>query len=297
MRALPQLALSLALLLTPSLAQAKRLKPEDAAVKRAEIEAKLAEDPEGAIEELADWADELGDPELFLLASTLAHQHASMTRDLELAAAAEELALTARDIGMYLADKRNYDATDWRPVSRERAMALALEAKTAADIAQSLIDEIEAEQAAAAAEAERARLAALEANKKRARRPGTGLIAGGSVALVFGAGGVGMLGAGLATGQARQREAEALAETLDLPAQLDQLEPIDRRGATANAIAYAGGAIAGVGIIVGAALIAVGVKKRKAAGPGAEAKLAPGRVLVGGWLDRRGGGLAVHGRF
>ena len=109
--------------------------------------------------------------------------------------------------------------------------------------------------------------------------------------------GIGMLTAGLVMGQSTQREAEALM----LPAQLDELDTLDRKGATANAIAYAGGAVAGVGIIVGATLIAVGVERRKAS-PDSSAALPSWRsagatLLVDGWFDRDGGGLVLRGRF
>jgi hypothetical protein len=286
--------LALALVLVPGLAFGKGHSPEAAAAKRAELEAERSESPRVAIEQLGNWADELGDPELFLSAATLAHDEAKSSRDLELAQLAVTLALTTGDISSYLADERNYDATDWRPVTRDRAAQIKLQAQVLAESSRELILEIEAERAAAEAEAERLRLAALE-EQSRERRPGTGLIIGGSVALALAAGGVGMLTAGLVSGQAHQRDAEALM----LPAQLDRLEQIDRMGATSNALAYAGGAVAGVGIAVGVALIVVGVKRRNAEPSGKSASAwGPEHVLVGGWLDHRGGGgLSLQGRF
>jgi outer membrane murein-binding lipoprotein Lpp len=280
--------LALALLLLPGVALAKGLSPEAAAAKRAELEAERSTSPRAAIEQLGNWGDEFGDPELFLSAATLAHDEAASSRDLDLAIRASELASTAADIGLYLADQRNYDATDWRPVTRERADELASEAQALARRSDELAKDIEAERAAAEAEAKRKRDAPVD--EPRERRPGTGLIAGGSVALVIGAGGIGMLTAGLVMGQSSQREAEALM----LPAQLDELDTLDRKGATANAIAYAGGAVAGVGIIVGATLIAVGVKRRKAS---PDASAARPTLLVDGWFDRDGGGLVLRGRF
>lgn len=286
-----KVVLALALALVPSAALAKGLSPEAAAAKRTELEAERSDNPRTAIEQLGNWGDEHGDPELFLSAATLAHDEAASSRDLDLAVLASQLAATAADIGLYLADTRNYEATDWRPVTRERAGELASEAQALAERSIELAEEIEAERAAAAAKAKGKRNQDAPADERRARRPGTGLIAGGSVALVIGAGGIGMLTAGLVTGQANQRDAEALM----LPAQLDELEAIDRRGATSNALAYAGGAVAGVGIIVGATLIAIGVKRRKAGPPGANA--ARPTLLVDGWLDRYGGGLVLRGRF
>ncbi|PRQ02334.1 hypothetical protein ENSA5_24250 [Enhygromyxa salina] len=268
------------------------LKPDDAADQREQIQAGLASDPHLAIAELRAHGEELGDPELFLIGARLGRDEASSSRDADLASTAAELALIAHDIGRYLADETNYKATDWRPVTSERAAEVAAEAEAIADECVALAEEIEAERAAAAAEAERARLAELEDNNKT-RKPGTGLIAGGSVALVIGASGLGMLGAGLSMGQGLQGKAEALA----LPAERDRLDELDRQGANANALAYAGGAVAAVGIAVGVALVVVGVKKRKAAGPSAEAGLGSQHLLVGGWLNDESAGLALQGRF
>jgi hypothetical protein len=272
----------LALIMAPSSAHAKGHSPEDAAAKRAQIEAGLAQDPRAAVEALRSSGEELGDPELFLLAATRARDEARSSRDAALALEAESLALIAQDIGSYLADADNYDATDWRPISRDRAPELATEAGNLADQAHTLAEEIETERAAAAAAAERDRLAGQRDEPKRERQPGTGLIIGGSVALVLGVGGVGLLGAGVAMGQARQREAEGL----DLPAELARLDELDRQGATSNTLAIAGGVVAGVGVAVGVALIVVGVKKRKAAGP-----------TMSGWFDRDSAGLALRGSF
>jgi hypothetical protein len=279
------LAIVLALIMAPSSVHAKGHSPEDAAAKRAQIEAGLAQDPRAAVEALRSSGEALGDPELFLLAATRACDEAQSSRDAELALEAESLALIAQDIGLHLADADNYDATDWRPISRDRAPELAAEAGELADRAHTLAEEIETERAAAAA-AERAKLDGQHDEPKRERQPGTGLIIGGSVALVLGVGGVGLLGAGLAMGQARQREANGL----DLPAELTRLEQLDRQGATANTLAIAGGVVAGVGVAVGVALIVVGVKKRKAAGGDAEAGMT-------GWFDRDSAGLALRGRF
>jgi hypothetical protein len=288
------IALLLALALVPNVGWAKGLAPDDAAAKRSAIVDAQPSDPRRAIDELTRAGEELGDPELFLLAARLGHDEAEQSRDLELAQAAAVHAAVARDIGLYLADKRNYDATDWRPVTHDRASDLAREAARLISQSEALADQIEAERLAAA-EAARARAAEVddEGRQKRERRPGTGLIAGGSAALVLGVAGVGMLGTGLALGSARQRDAEAL----NLPAERDRLTELDAQGASANTLAYVGGAFAGVGLAVGVALIVVGVKKRNAAGPGDAAGLGRNRMLVGGWVEHSGGGFALQGRF
>jgi hypothetical protein len=281
------LALTLALCLVPGPVVAKGLKPEDAAAKRAEIEQARPADPRAAIEHLTLAGEEFGDPELFLLAAQQAYDEADRARDPELARQAGALAAIARDIGLYLADDQNFAATDWKPVTLERAAELAELARSLIGEAEQLAAAIEAERAAAEAEAQR-RAAELAAQQEPKRKPGTGLIIGGSVALTLGVGGLGMIGAGIAMGQARQRDAEALL----LPQQLDELAELDRRGARANAIAYAGIGVAVVGLAVGAALIVVGVKKRKASGSTQETAL-----HVSGWFDRTAGGVLVGGRF
>jgi hypothetical protein len=277
---------------TPSLAQSKRLAPESAAEQR---DAALSEvaglDNRAAAAKLVELAEELGDPELFLAASELLLQQADVDRDDALALEAEELARTAADIAIYLSDEGNYKATRWRPVTRERATELAGEAKTAAEEAASLAETI-VEERRAAEEAERARLAAAaeqDEDKKRELGPGSGLIIGGSVALVVGVGGVAMLGAGLGLGAANQREAESLM----LPAELARLDQLDRKGAQANTVAYVGGAVAAVGLATGVALLVVGVKKRKAAGADAE----QARIQVAPYWSAEGGGLQLQGKF
>ena len=289
-RVVSAIAVALALTLIAGPVAAKGLKPDDAAEARASVQAGLPADPRLAVDALRLEAEMRGDPELFLLAAQSARDLAAQERNPEMAAVAQQLALTARDIGSYLGQDENFDATDWRPVTRERAQAISLEAGTVATQARSLIDEIEAERAA---DAEAARLAALEGDEEEraGMRPGTGLIAGGSAALVLGVGGVALLATGLSMGSSAQREAESLS----LPAELDRLAELDSKGSTGNVLAFVGGAVAGVGVAVGVALIVVGVKKRKAAGPEPEAGLAG--VRVGGWALRDSAGLTLSGNF
>ena len=287
------LCLGLTLLSTPA-AAAKKLDPDTAAADRTTVESGLSADPRVAIPALQLEAEYRGDPELFLTGARMAYELAEQERDIEMAETAEALAFVARDIGFYLAIETNYKATDWHPVSRERAESLGAEAALLATDSRSLVEEIEAE-IAAAAEAER--LAAAQANQekeKKPMKPGTGLIAGGSAALVLGLGGVGIMGAGISMGAAAQRDVEALAA--NPPIDIAQVNELDQRGSTANVLAYVGGAVAGVGIAVGAALIVVGVKKRKAAGAAPEDG-ALSRIQVGGWALRDSAGLTLGGRF
>jgi hypothetical protein len=281
------LAAALALCLIPGPLLAKGLNPEDAAAKRTEIDNSRPSSPRAAMEYFTRAGEELGDPELFLRAGQLALGEAERSRDPELAREAGARALIARDIALYLADDDNYQATDWRPVTPGRAAELAELARELAREAEQLEQTIFEERAAAEAEARKPVVTEDPKRRRGERRPGTGLIAGGAAALTLGVGGLGMVGAGVAMGQARQREADDLA-----PGEFDRLTELDRQGAQANTIAYAGIGVAAVGIAVGAALIVVGVKKRKAAGGTNESAL-----RVGGWVDRETGGVVVGGRF
>lgn len=284
---------AMSLVFAPLLVHAKGLDPEAAAEQRDALEAELADvEPRDAAEQLRAAAEEQGDPELFLAASARLFAAADAEREPELAEAAIELAKIAEDIGLYLADERNFKATNWRPVSNERAAMLAEEAAAQVDAARELIAAIEEERRAAAEAAARQREAEEQDAGKRERKPGTGLIIGGSVALVAGVAGGAMLGAGLAMGAARQREADAL----DLPTQMDRLDELDRQGQQANVIAGVGGALAGVGLATGIALVIVGVKKRKAAGDDRQAARRP-QWMTSPWFNRDGAGLSVTASF
>ncbi len=276
------LALSLVL---PTPAWAAGLTPEQAEQRRSELEREtdsLAKP--AAIAELRRVAEDQGDPELFLAASELQRERAEQEGDEALALEAASLADTARDIALYLADERRFTATDWRPVTRERAETLADQAERAGTSARELAASIVAAREAAAND----QVEEPSESPQRQRKPGTGLIAGGAAALTIGAGGIAMIGAGLAMGAAHQREAESLV----LPAEQARLDQLDRQGAQANLISYIGIAVAGVGLATGIALVVVGVKRRKAAGSDESASL-----RAAPWFDARGAGLSVGGRF
>lgn len=278
------LAVSLVL---PAPALAAGLNPEQAEQRRSEVESEV----EGlvaaeAVEKLRTEAEALGDPVLFLDASELLREHAEAEANEDLAREAAALADVARDIASYLTDERRFDATDWRPVTREQALELVDQAERAAEQARELAATIVAEREAAQANA--SEVEAPVEKPRRERKPGTGLIAGGAAMLTIGVGGVAMIGAGLAMGSARQREAESLV----LPAEQLRLDELDRQGAQANLISYIGIAVAGVGLATGVALVVVGVKKRKQAGSSESASL-----RAAPWFDSDGAGLSVGGRF
>jgi hypothetical protein len=275
-------------LMIPTPARAAGLSPEQAQQRRTEVlaEADSMAKP-SAVEMLRREAEELGDPELFLAASERLREHAEAEADEKLAEEAAGLADIARDIALYLVDERRFEATDWRPVTREQAQTLAEQAEKAAADARELAETIVAEREAAQAEATPTEQPSDE-RRKREKKPGTGLIAGGAAMLTIGAGGLAMIGAGLGMGAARQRE----AESLDLPAEQARLDQLDREGAQANMIAYVGIAVAGVGLATGIALLVVGAKKRKQSGGSESASL-----RVAPWFGREGAGLSVGGRF
>jgi hypothetical protein len=277
-------------LVLPAPARAAGLSPEQAEQRRAEVRAEtdsLAKP--AAAEQLRREAEELGDPDLFLAASDLLREQAEADADEDLAREAAALADTARDIALYLADERRFAATDWRPVTREQAGTLADRAEQAGERARELAATIVAEREAAEREASESEAPSDDRDrKKRERKPGTGLIAGGAAMLTLGAGGLAMIGAGLAMGASRQRE----AESLDLPAEQARLDELDRQGKQSNLIAYVGIAVAGVGLATGIALVVVGAKQRKRAGGDESASL-----RAAPWFGREGGGLSIAGRF
>ncbi len=279
------LAVSLGL---PAPAFAAGLSPEQAEQRRAEVRAEtdsLAKP--AAIEKLRREAEALGDPELFLAASELVREQAEADADEDLAGEAATLADTARDIALYLVDERRFTATDWRPVTRERASELATQAERAGEQARELAATIVREREAAAESS--STVEQPDDDRKRERKPGTGLIAGGAAMLTLGAGGLAMIGAGLGMGAGHQRE----AESLELPAEQARLDQLDRLGAQANLISYIGIAVAGVGLATGIALVVVGAKQRKQAGGGSDSA----SVHAAPWFGREGAGLSVMGRF
>ncbi len=271
--------------LDPDQARAQR----DATLEQADSLAEERGVP-AAVEQIVDEAEASGDPALFLAASERLREHAETEKDEALAEQAEALARTAHDIALYLADQRRFDDTNWRPVTREEAEALAEQAEDAAAKASALAEQIVEEREAAAAAAGRAEQTDPEdeGRPERERKPGTGLLVGGAVALSLGIGGVAMIGAGVGIGSARQREAEGLA----LPAEQDRLDVLDRQGAQANVITYAGIGVAAVGIATGIALIVVGSKRRK---QGANERASA--LRAGPWIGQRGAGLTIGGRF
>ncbi len=112
-------------------------------------------------------------------------------------------------------------------------------------------------------------------------RPVRPLLVSGGVLLGLGAAGLGIMGGGMALG-ARANDLSGLDPT-DIESRRNQFE----RGRAGNAMAIAGAVAGGALLVTGAALLAVGLRRRHAAREGrAAARLVPGP-----------GGIALVGRF
>lgn len=104
--------------------------------------------------------------------------------------------------------------------------------------------------------------------RKKAPKDGRGLIAAGSLLTLVGVGGLGIMGAGLATASGAQKDIDALAESLK-NGSIDQATfdmektAIDDKGKRGNVLTYAGIGVGAVGLAAGIALLVLGVKKRK----------------------------------
>lgn len=285
-------AVSVALLLAPVRGASARLGEDDITPDSAnsarfgvEQQGKQLVDS-GAYEQAAElyWLEgvRLKDPVLILDSAEALRAQANAERSIPAAQAAIERVAPALDMLYFLRDGAT--STAWQPVAAEYLDTVITRAQTLVSDLEALIAEIEDEQRKAADAA-----AAPVADTKQSRgpaKPGTGLIAGGSAALVVGLAGAGLGAAGLAMGARAQSEVE------DPLVYEPEHSAAAARGQNANVLAGVGLAIAGVGLGVGAALVVLGVKKRKQAGatPNAEAALVPV------WLGD-GGGLGLVGRF
>ncbi len=209
----------------------------------------MSEDPGAAGSMLSDEARKLGDPVLFIEAGDAYRAAGAADREIEPVESAIGEAKIALDILYFLQDPRA--DPNWEIVAEMEVQDLISRAKTLIDDSEALIDEIEAEQAPPPPP---------ETDDEKTPRPkdGRGFIAAGSLLTVVGVGGLGMMGAGLAMGSAAQKEVE------DPTVTGDAFDEADAKGKRANVISYAGIGVAAVGLISGVALLAIGVKKRKA---------------------------------
>lgn len=272
------------------------LTPESAEPKREAIRAAVADDVqnekwESAADKTLSNAAQLGDPLSFRDAADYRLKQADADRDIEAAEAAIETANIALDILHY------YDAvsdgeveSEWQPIEPSSASSMISDVEGIVERAESLIAEIEAEQAAADA-GEGAATPDGKTKKKRERKPGkpgTLLIALGAGFTGVGVAGVSLAIAGTVIGAGKQKEVEKLT----LPQDQAEVDQLDEEGSKANNLAIIGAVVGGVGLAVGVPLIVVGVMRRKKGSPGASAQL---RVAPA--VSRTFGGVALHGRF
>lgn len=224
---------------------------------------------------------ELKDPVLLIDAGEARREQARSQRSIEAAQTAITQVSVALDMLYFLRDGAT--TTAWQPVAPQHIGTLIERAETVVSDAQALIAEIEAEQQAAANAAN----APVEEPKKERgpMKPGTGLLIGGSAALVLGLGGAGLAVTGLIIG------AEAQEDVEDGSVYEPEHSQAEARGRTANVLAGVGIGVGAVGVGVGVALIYLGVKKRKQAGA-TTAQFTPVPMIGPG-----GGGLGLVGRF
>lgn len=232
------------------------------------------------------WAKgiELKDPVLIVDAGESWREHARAQRSIEAAQTAIVQVSVALDMLYFLRDGLRDGATSsaWQPVAPQHLAVLIERAQTVVSDAQALIAEIEAEQQRAIEAAN----APVEAPRERGpAKPGTGLIIGGSVALVIGLGGAGLAATGLILG------AQAQGDVEDPLVYEPEHSAAQARGRTANLLAGIGIGVGAVGVGVGVALLVAGVKQRKQAGS------TTASVVPVPMIGPNGGGLGLAGRF
>ena len=250
-------ALALTLVgVSPSALAASKVTPESAQEVRAPLrdQAQALDDDEAG-DFLATQGREHADPVLLVDAAAAYKIEAEASRDIPTAEQGIAQARLALDMLHFLGGERA--TSKWTPVDDATRTAEIDRANELIAANEALIEEIEAEQAAANAPAPEP-VAAAEPD--RSLKPGTGMMIGGAGALTLGLGGVAVGIVGILKGREAQDEVE------DPTVVGSALDDADRRGKNANIMAYTGFAVGAVGIGVGAALLGLGAKKRKAAG-------------------------------
>lgn len=277
------------------------LTPEDAEPKRQAIRdsvqgARDAGDYTRVAEGLERNGGELGDPIIFIEAGETRLDVAAKQRDAEAAAKGIEDTRIALDILHVFAEiEAGTATTEWIVVAPADSTTLISRAEEQLDRGETLLAEIEAEKTAAAqASAKGDKKKKKRDRKKREKgdaKPGTGMIAAGSVLTVVGVAGVSMVIAGVTTSASKQKEVEKLDRTDP------KVEDLDAAGNQANLIAYIGAGMAVAGLAVGLPLIIIGAKKRKQGKSSASAAIQRHGLAVSPAFGATGGGLSLRGRF
>lgn len=280
------------------------LSVERAEQKRTSIRQSVASDRSaGRMSEVAEALERdgasLGDPILLLEAGEAWLAAAEESSSIEDARRAEMVTRTALDIVYFYRDVGSGKTRSrWTVVTTDQVPDLLERGDRQIEASAELIDRIEnpprSSDGAGRADADGQKKARAKAKKKKSRvrgerapkRPGTGMIVGGSLATAVAGGGVALSVAGLLISSSRQKE----VETLDAVEDAERVETLDKEGKQANLFAYVGLGVAVGALAVGLPLLIVGVKKRKASPVAASVRIVPD---FGGTQQ----GVSVIGRF
>lgn len=277
----------------PEVEQGPAMTPADAEPKRQAIrdsvsDAQSSGDHDAAADGLERNAADLGDPVTMLDAARARLESAKAQKSKSETEAAIETSRRALDMAhFYVAVAAGEAPGDWLVIEPSDASELVGEADAVLADAEAYLEELEQ------ADTPPPPTAAREKRAKREKKPGTGMIAGGSALLVVGAGGLGMVVAGLVISARKQNEVEKFEDDSMNP----EVEELDKAGKQANLIAYIGAGVAAVGIAVGLPLIVVGAKKRKAAGNPPATARARDTLQFAPAISARGAGFGLSGRF
>jgi len=269
----------------------EKVSPEEAASARKSVQERAQglrkSDAGAAAELLSEEAGTRSDPVLYLDAADAYREAGAKERSRPDLETGIEKARIGLDILYFLQDPRC--DPDWQILDSGQIPAEIRRGEKIIAGAEQAIRDLEKKSDAAPVAAEEPK-----GPRKKAPRDGRGLIAGGSLLTVVGVAGIGMLGAGLATGASAQKDIENLNESdLDYQSQYDD---IDAKGKLGNTLTYAGAVVGAVGLAAGIALLVVGVKKRKKyrAEHGSDETARLHLLPVAG---RGEAGLLLHGRF
>ena len=252
-----------------------------------------AGDPDGAAELLASEAVKRDDPVLHLDAAEAFKAAGVKNKSKADLTSGIDEARVGLDILYFLQDPRC--DPDWQIVDSNEVSGEIRRGEKLVEDSEKAIAELDTKvEAPPPADDDKAR--------KKAPRDGRGFIAAGSVLTLIGIGGLGIMGAGLATGASAQKDIDALADGLKNGA-IDQATfdsekiEIDNKGERGNVLTYAGIGVGAVGLAAGIALLVVGVKKRKKyRAEHGGASDSPSALLLPA-VGRGSAGLVLSGRF
>jgi hypothetical protein len=253
-----------------------------------------AGDPDGAAELLAEEAQKRGDPVLYLDAGEAFKAAGVANKSKSDLSSGIDQAKVGLDILHFLQDPRC--DPEWQIVDGNEVPGEIRRGEKLIEESEKAIAELDTKVEAPPPAPDE------EKSRKKAPRDGRGFIAVGSVLTLVGIGGLGLMGAGLATGASAQKDIDALADNLK-NGQIDQATfdsektSIDSKGERGNILTYAGIGVGAVGLAAGIALLVVGVKKRKKyRAEHGGASDSPSAMLLPA-VGRGSAGLVLSGRF